>query len=669
AYLVLLVAGVVAYMNTVQSMITPLIAGEGFRDTLLENAQGIQSVAKGFYPARAFALLSYGTVAAFFINFGIILAGFLMLAAFAFFVAGLKYKKFYQEEHSFVSNFKSKSGYKAIGPQKAVLKKDILNIFRSSNYTFQFLLIVAITPLLIFYSNRIANFATFQSFNRFGEQGLSFGISFEISLFIVLVLIPLASSFAASNISREGHNIYHTKLIPVSFKKQLLIKTAIVFVPIFVAVTAGALLSMLSHDVLRGAAGGVMPGLSGTDVVVLLVIALFLSLGYISLGTYIDLRRPLCNQIGTGELTKATGHSNFIIILGSLLGVGFGVLGLFSAFNIDVGIRMNHNSFIGFVIAFAVLFGAAFTTLLFVDGERAYKNWSNKNFMKKTIILFLFVLPVVVVVLIVAITGFVGRGVMFVEIESVLVNSTIFEKESRFNASGLNNLTLIAEVDDKINFKQHLTVVPSTAFDQIEFAVSNPNAVSVCGDGYININQNMRSTDDGTGIEIQVRHGIRHFFSVFVIIQVDESRLDYFGFCFDLFERMAESSWGFEYGISVGTNFVDLENGERQANRFLQINKEYLQSADYVLPVGSILERGFVVAPTTILNLNNIQRDFFLASLSFASLNPFLLQVSPLSGQAGQFNATMVDTGQAGIRVGSNYMGKNFVFDIDIIII
>ena len=373
AYLVLLVAGVVAYMNTVQSMITPLIAGEGFRDTLLENAQGIQSVAKGFYPARAFALLSYGTVAAFFINFGIILAGFLMLAAFAFFVAGLKYKKFYQEEHSFVSNFKSKSGYKAIGPQKAVLKKDILNIFRSSNYTFQFLLIVAITPLLIFYSNRIANFATFQSFNRFGEQGLSFGISFEISLFIVLVLIPLASSFAASNISREGHNIYHTKLIPVSFKKQLLIKTAIVFVPIFVAVTAGALLSMLSHDVLRGAAGGVMPGLSGTDVVVLLVIALFLSLGYISLGTYIDLRRPLCNQIGTGELTKATGHSNFIIILGSLLGVGFGVLGLFSAFNIDVGIRMNHNSFIGFVIAFAVLFGAAFTTLLFVDGERAYK--------------------------------------------------------------------------------------------------------------------------------------------------------------------------------------------------------------------------------------------------------------------------------------------------------
>ena len=289
--------------------------------------------------------------------------------------------------------------------------------------------------------------------------------------------------------------------------------------------------------------------------------------------------------------------------------------------------------------------------------------------MKKTIILFLFVLPVVVVVLIVAITGFVGRGVMFVEIESVLVNSTIFEKESRFNASGLNNLTLIAEVDDKINFKQHLTVVPSTAFDQIEFAVSNPNAVSVCGDGYININQNMRSTDDGTGIEIQVRHGIRHFFSVFVIIQVDESRLDYFGFCFDLFERMAESSWGFEYGISVGTNFVDLENGERQANRFLQINKEYLQSADYVLPVGSILERGFVVAPTTILNLNNIQRDFFLASLSFASLNPFLLQVSPLSGQAGQFNATMVDTGQAGIRVGSNYMGKNFVFDIDIIII
>jgi len=372
AYLVGLVAAVVLYMLIVQAMIRPLIAEDGIGAVLGDNAMTISNVSRFFYPARAFALLAAGGAMVVLINLGIVLGSSVAMLSLAFFIASLKYKKFYMEEHGTISSFKAKSEYKGGNSAFAVFIKDVRNIFRSSNYAFQFLLIVAITPLLIFFSNRIANFAMFQSFMDYGVVDMSHGISFEISLFITLVLIPLASAFAASNISREGHNIYHTKLIPVSFRKQILIKTGIVFVPIFVSILIGALLSMLNHQVVPGAAGTTIAGLAGTEVLMLLAIATFMAVGYICLGTYIDIRKPLCNQVGSGELTKSTGHANFIILLGASLGLGFGAIGLLSAFGAEVDFAMSARAFRVFLLCFSAVFGAVFATLLFIDGPKRY---------------------------------------------------------------------------------------------------------------------------------------------------------------------------------------------------------------------------------------------------------------------------------------------------------
>jgi len=371
AYLVALVAAVVLYMLVVQNFVRNVAYG-GLSEILFDNAGGIQSSARFMYPARAFALLTYGTAAEFFINFGIILGTSAVLLGSAIFIANLKYKKFYMQEHGTYSSFSAKGAYNNNNSTRAVISKDCKNIFRSSNYTFQFLLIVVITPLLIFFSNRIANYAMFQSLYAAGAHDLSFGISFEISVFITIVLIPLAASFAASNISREGHNIYHTKIIPVAYKKQLLIKTLIVFIPIFVAILTGSLLSMISHDMLGGGAH-VLQGLSGSEVIMLLAIATFMTVGYISLGTYFDLRKPLCNQIGSGELTKATGHANFIILLGAVIGIGFGALGLFSAFSESIGIGFTPVAFRWLLLAFSVIFGTLFSVLLFIDGPKRYE--------------------------------------------------------------------------------------------------------------------------------------------------------------------------------------------------------------------------------------------------------------------------------------------------------
>ncbi|MCL2256457.1 MAG: hypothetical protein FWC11_06380, partial [Firmicutes bacterium] len=306
----------------------------------------------------------------FFMWFAIVLVASVILFTGAFYIANLKYKKFYLEEHGTISGFKAKGEYKGISPHKAVARKDRRNIFRSSNYTFQFILVVAITPLLIFFSNRIANYAAFESLRDHGQADMAAAMSFEITLLISLVLIPLASAFAASNISREGHNIYHTKLIPISFRAQLLIKSLIVFIPMFIAIAVGVSLSMINHRNIDGA-GGMIPGLAGVDVLMLLVISTFMSIGYICLGTYIDLRKPLCNQIGTGELTKSTGHANFIIILGTILGLGFGAIALLAAFDINI-VDISRQGFRIFLLLFSVVFGSSFATLLFLDGPKRY---------------------------------------------------------------------------------------------------------------------------------------------------------------------------------------------------------------------------------------------------------------------------------------------------------
>ncbi|MCL2556387.1 MAG: hypothetical protein FWE03_05175 [Firmicutes bacterium] len=373
SYLLLLIAAVVLYMLMVQSFVKDVAYG-GLGAMLHDNADTIIRVATFLYPAKAFARLTYGTVVAGFINFGIIMALTIVLLAIAIFIANIKYKGLYMKEHGMISSFKSKGDYKGNNATRAAIVKDCRNIFRSSNYTFQFLLVVTIIPLLIFFSNRIANYAMYQSLHStlggIAMGSLAHGISFEISVFITIVLVPLAASFAASNISREGYNIYHTKLIPVAYRKQLFIKTAIVFIPIFVAILIGSLLSMINHSISYGE--DPLSGLAGSEVVMLLFIAAFLTIGYISLGTYFDIRKPLCSQIGAGELTKPTGHANFIILLGVAIGIGFGSLGMLSAFAQEIEFGLSTDAFRWILLAFSFVFGAVFTITLFVDGPRRY---------------------------------------------------------------------------------------------------------------------------------------------------------------------------------------------------------------------------------------------------------------------------------------------------------
>jgi len=232
-------------------------------------------------------------------------------------------------------------------------------------------LIVVITPLLVYFCNRTAAYSMTRAFVREGQPEAAQDMIFGVSMLVILILIPLASAFAASNISREGYNIYHTKLIPVSFRKQLFIKAAIVFAPILISIVVSCVLTLMKTQITGSHA---VRGLTVAEMMTVFGTAVLMSIGYICLGTYLDLKKPVCNQIGAQELTKSTPHINFIMFLGVLVGAGFGILGMFSGFAEDFfkvdfsGIDLKL-----FYVGIAAAFALVSVCLLFIDGPKRYR--------------------------------------------------------------------------------------------------------------------------------------------------------------------------------------------------------------------------------------------------------------------------------------------------------
>jgi len=367
-YLAGLVLLIIVYMNIINGAVFA-IADSGFQEVLNTNAGGIKKVAKFLYPPAFLANMIGTSTTTAFVNFvGIALVS-VALIVISFFIAGAQYKKIYMNERGMYTKNTRKTTTKLGSTNAAVVKKDVKNIFRSSNYTFQFLLIVVVTPLLVYFCNRIAGYSVYQAFKGVGLVDRAQDMIFGVSVFVVMLLIPLASSFAASNITREGHNIYQTKLIPVSYRKQLFIKAAIVFVPILVSILISCGLTMLQYKITET---DIIRGLSVTEALTIFSVAIFMSIGYICFGTYLDLKRPLCNQIGSGELVKSTASINSIMLIGVVTGMFFGVLGMFSGFAEVIGINFSEQSFKVMCVVLSGIFAILSLYLLFVTGPKRY---------------------------------------------------------------------------------------------------------------------------------------------------------------------------------------------------------------------------------------------------------------------------------------------------------
>ncbi|MBO5775963.1 MAG: hypothetical protein J6R35_01170, partial [Clostridia bacterium] len=98
----------------------------------------------------------------------------------------------------------------------SLLKKDFLEIFRSFNYSFQYLAMSLSAPIMAYFSTDLAV--------TIGKDKIGELIAPSLAIMVILLFVSILVSFAATTVSREGDTFYMTKLSPVPYNVQILAK-------------------------------------------------------------------------------------------------------------------------------------------------------------------------------------------------------------------------------------------------------------------------------------------------------------------------------------------------------------------------------------------------------------------------------------------------------------
>ena len=117
------------------------------------------------------------------------------------------------EKESIVKHHKKNRVRSVFG---ALLHREFFLIFRSFNYSFQYLAMACAAPVMVYYCNALAS--------AMGTKSVGTTIVPGLTLLVIIIFVTIIVSFASTSISREGNVFYHTKIIPVSFTTQILTK-------------------------------------------------------------------------------------------------------------------------------------------------------------------------------------------------------------------------------------------------------------------------------------------------------------------------------------------------------------------------------------------------------------------------------------------------------------
>lgn len=201
--------------------------------------------------------------------------------------------------------FSKKSEIKEMSTSRALFSKEFLSVFRSVNYSFQYLTIVITTPLMVYFSNVIVS--------GVGFSGINAAILPGICVLVLIMFLSMGASFSATSITREGGNFFHTKFIPVSYKKQVVVKFLfhlLVAVPaVFISCFILALAGFISYVDMM------LMGLS-----ISMIIA-----GNIAYGIMIDIRRPKFSLYSNKEITGVSSNVNATLSLGFMIAIIIGI--------------------------------------------------------------------------------------------------------------------------------------------------------------------------------------------------------------------------------------------------------------------------------------------------------------------------------------------------------
>lgn len=367
---VLLVGSFIAYMEIIQIVMKYLQnqSASLFSPKMIENYRAFGAAA---YPFKWYANMLSGTILANLSNkeiglsflyvalmtIGLVVAGF-------FVTVKLYYKTILHGIEGTKEAFKLKTKLRVHSPFEALLRREFLLIYRSFNYSFQYLAMAIAAPIMVYYCNNIAV--------TFGSSSVGNRIVPGLSLLVIIIFSTMIVSFAATTISREGNEFYMTKIIPVKFTTQIGTKFFLYAIVGFASVCFSCLAIGLAFG-----PSSPKPVVSTTDICAVWGIAEMITLSLTALSVWADVAGPTFNVAGDGEMVHANKNIAIVIFTGIAVAVGYGIFAIVFNYIKLAGLNSYiidsiNDVYVALTLASIVIAGVCFT-LLFANLNKRYR--------------------------------------------------------------------------------------------------------------------------------------------------------------------------------------------------------------------------------------------------------------------------------------------------------
>jgi ABC-2 type transport system permease protein len=228
-----------------------------------------------------------------------------------------------------------------------IIRREFLEIFRSTNYSFQYLAMAFGAPIMVYFCNRLAAYI--------GKTNVGQGVLPSLTMLVMLIFISLIVSFASSAISREGDNFYITKIAPVSYVLIVTVKLTLYLVVAFSSIIVSLMILMILKYIVP---------LTG---IIMLFSCMLLAVGETCLSIKLDIKRPTFAVGGDGDLTQGTPASFLSLFIGLMIAMIIGASGMV----LNYFIKINFTMLI--VLAFSFVFAGLAVFLLYYKLDTAYK--------------------------------------------------------------------------------------------------------------------------------------------------------------------------------------------------------------------------------------------------------------------------------------------------------
>lgn len=206
------------------------------------------------------------------------------------------------------ASFTHRTTNKKSSPLVAVLKREMKDIFRSSTYSFQYLVMAVAAPVMVYSCNRLVETVASETLDSITSP--------MVTMLVMLIFVTIIVSFAGSCISREGGGFYLTKVSPVSPVKQVLVKVGLY---LFV----GTLSTIVSLSVVM-----IAKRLSVSDGFILMGNCILFGFALTCFAVKLDMTHPRFPVGGENEVTNGNMATFVTLALGFVLAVIEGLFGL-----------------------------------------------------------------------------------------------------------------------------------------------------------------------------------------------------------------------------------------------------------------------------------------------------------------------------------------------------